>query len=120
MKSLESFNIRAAWRMVSDNKPRREPDGTWTHPSLEDVLEEVGMQTISHYVEVRRQKVVSFIVNWPIFDFCVKGEKGRGSSLRQFWWEQPMDLDEKRAAAPAAAVVVSSNESSMDSAALGL
>ncbi|KAL7524453.1 hypothetical protein ACHAXR_000579 [Thalassiosira sp. AJA248-18] len=63
MKSLEGFHIRAAWRMASDNKPRREPDGTWTYPLSEDVLEEIGMHNISHYVEVRRQTIASFIVD---------------------------------------------------------
>ncbi|KAL7532578.1 hypothetical protein ACHAXR_004714 [Thalassiosira sp. AJA248-18] len=54
-KSLEGFHMRTAWRMASDNKPYREPDGTRTHLLAEDALEEVGMHTITYFVEVRRQ-----------------------------------------------------------------
>ena len=99
MMRLEGFHIRAAYRLAVDNKPRRNPNGEWTYPSSEDVLEEVGMRTISHYIEVRRQTIAAFIVNRPIFSFCTAGERRRGSSPRQFWWEQPMDLDVARAAA---------------------
>ena len=114
MKSLEGFHMRAAWRMAHDNKPRRKPDGTWKYPSSEDVLKEVGLYSIGHYVEVRRQTIASFIVTRPIFDYCVEGERLRGSSPRQFWWEQPMDLDAARAVAAAKAMVAAGDETSVD------
>ena len=91
--------------MASIHKPRRNPDGSWTFPDTEAVLEEVGLRTISHYVEVRRQTIAAFIVNRPIFDMCVDAERLRGTSPRQFWWEQSMDLEEAREAADAASVV---------------
>ena len=68
-------------------------DGSWAYPPSEEVLEELGLHPIVHYIEVRRQTVASFIVNWPIFDFCMDRERRRRTSPRQFWWEQPMDLD---------------------------
>ena len=105
MKRLEGFHIRAAYRMAVENRPRREPDGSWTYPSSEDVLKEVGLRNIDHYVEVRRQTIAKFVVNRPVFDFCVNAERLRGSSPRQFWWEQSMDLEEARVAAGAATVV---------------
>ena len=103
MKRLEGFHLQAAWRMARKYKPRKEPDGTWMYPSSEDVLKEVGLFTIAHYVEVRRQTIASFIVNRPIFDFCMEGEQKRGTSPRQYWWEQPMDLEVTRGTAAAAA-----------------
>jgi len=99
MKRLEGFHIWAAYRMARVNKPRRSPTNKWTYPSLEDVLDEVGMHTIAEYIAVRRQTIMAFIVNWPIFSFCVAGERRRGTSPRQFWWEQSMNLDVARAAA---------------------
>ena len=42
---------------------------------------------------------MAFIVNRPIFSFCVADEWRRGTSPRQFCWEQSIDLDVTRAAA---------------------
>jgi hypothetical protein len=94
MKRLEGFHLRAAWKMAAEHVLRRDPvSGEWTYPVFEDVLEEVGLFPIDHYIGVRRQTIASFIVHQPIFDFCLNGRRRRGSSPCQFWWEQPMDLD---------------------------
>ena len=58
----------------------------------EEVLKEVGLRSISQYVEARRQHIFDFIVNRPIFDLCRRGVRKRGSSHRRFWWDQPMTL----------------------------
>ena len=105
LKSLEGFHLRAAWRMASDNKPQREADSSWRYPDTPAVMEEVGLQSIAHYVEVRRQTIASYIVNRPIFDCCVNGERRRGTNPHLWWWEQPMHLDEVRAGAQALAMV---------------
>jgi len=105
MKRLDGFHMRAAWRMARVNKPRANPDGSWTYPQSALTLEEVALHPIAQYVEVRRQTIAKFIVNQPIFDFCTEGRRKRGSSPRQFWWEQPMDLDAARAEAQASADV---------------
>ena len=67
-----------------------------TYPASDEVLEEVGLQNISHYVEVRRSTITRFIVNHPIFGFCLDAERLRGSSRHQWQWEQSMDLDRAR------------------------
>ncbi len=77
-------------------------DGTWRYPNLEQVLQEVGLQTISHYIGVRWQHLASFIVNRPIFQLCQEGVRKRGSAACQFWWEQPLDLETAGLAAMAA------------------
>ena len=110
LKELEGFHIRAAYRMARENRPRREPDGSWSYPSSGDVLEEVGLHTVEEYIQVRRQTIAAYIVNRPIFEACVDGERRQGSSPRQWWWEQPMDLDLARATA-AGAVVAGDDES---------
>ena len=92
-KRLEGFHTRAAYRMVRKNKPKRNPDGSWWYPA-----------TPALYVEVRRQTISKFIVNRPIFDCSREGEKRRGTSPRQWWWEQSMDLDVASAEANAPAV----------------
>ena len=119
LKRLEGFHIQAAWRMSCDNKPQREPNGTWKYPALDEVLEELGLQSILHYVEVRRNTIARFIVNRPIFGFCVGADRLRGSSPRQWWWEQSMDLDRARALVLDDAVVASDDEGSMDGTEFG-
>ena len=52
--------------------------------------------------------------NRPIFDFCVDAKRLHGSSPRQWWWEQPMDLDGARGPADAGPAVVSDDEGSVD------
>ena len=111
VKYLEGFQLRAAYRMAQVHKSSRNPiDKSWTYPPSEEVLEEVGLHLhpIVHYIKVRRQTVASFIVNRPIFDLCMDVERRRGTCSRQFWWEQPMDLD----ATSVIAITVAANDES--------
>ncbi len=62
IKRSESFHIPAAWRMTG-MRPEKKPDGSWLYPCLKDVLEAAGLQTITHYMGVRRQTIANFIVN---------------------------------------------------------
>jgi hypothetical protein len=89
LKRLEGFHLRAAWRMAGKG-PRMNPDGSWTYPDTDAVMKEVGLRSIAHYAEVRRQHIFNYIVNRPIFDLCREGVRKRGSSHRQFWWDQPV------------------------------
>ena len=47
--------------MALRNKPKRNGRGQLTYLSLEDVLEEVGLYILSHYVNVRQQTISSWI-----------------------------------------------------------
>ena len=67
-------------------------------------MEEVGLQTIYHYVQKRRRTIAVYIVDRPIFDLCKEGRRRQGTSPRIYWWEQPMDLDLVREAVSAAGV----------------
>eukprot|EP00957_Ditylum_brightwellii_P141836 10806476-Ditylum_brightwellii.AAC.1 len=89
--------------MARQHKPCRNPHtGKWTYPKLADVFEKVGLYTISHYVQVRRQTIAAYIVDRPILSFCMEGERRHGtSSRRQFWWEQMVDWDLARASSEA-------------------
>ena len=92
---LEGFHIRAAWRMAKVHKPRRGLNGVWIYPQTADVLEEVGLESIEEYIRRRRQTIVAYVVDRPIFQTCMRGERMSGSPPHHgFWWEQEMDLDE--------------------------
>ncbi len=62
VKRLEGFHLRAAWQM-SDLQPEKKPNGSWSYPHSKDVLDEAGLHTIAHYMDVRRQTVANFIMN---------------------------------------------------------
>ena len=51
IKCLEGFHLRAA-RRIAGMQPCEKPDGTWTYPSSEKVLETAGLFIVSHYIEV--------------------------------------------------------------------
>ncbi len=68
-------------------------DRTWTYLSSEDMSEEVGLHTIKHYIQVRRNTVTQYMTTWPILELCTEIERKRGTQPRQFWWEQLMNLD---------------------------
>ncbi len=104
LKFLKGFHIRAAWRMAG-KRPMKLCDGTWMYPNSADVLKDVGLKTITHCIAICPQHIANYIVNKPIFLTCVRGGRRRGSSVRQFWWEQLMDLEEARATRIAGPVV---------------
>jgi hypothetical protein len=89
LKSLEGFHTQAAHRMAG-KKLTRNFDGMWTYPSLKDVLKEVGLWTINHYIGVCWETIACFIVDQPLFALCRDWERKRGSTRCTFWWEQPM------------------------------
>ena len=74
--------------MACDKKHQRETGAEWDVdvPCSDEVLEleEVGLQSISHYVEVRHNTIARFFGNRPIFGFCVDTERSSGSSPRQW------------------------------------
>jgi len=91
---------------MAGKRPLKLPDGTWEYPNSATVLDEVGLKTIAHYIGVHRQHIASDIVDKPIFQACRDGVRRRGSSVRQFWWAQSMDLETARATRLAGPVVV--------------
>jgi hypothetical protein len=90
---LEGFHIRAAYRMAEKHKPKKGPHHEWVYLRSFDALQECGMATILHYIDVRRATIFQYVVNWPIYKACREGEQRRGLPLQQWWWEQKMSLD---------------------------
>ena len=92
VKRLEGFHTRAAWQMTR-MRPERKNNESWSYPRSKKVPKAAGLQTIAHYMYVRQQTVTNFIVNRPIWELCAGAMRRRGSPVRPFWWDQPMDLD---------------------------
>ncbi len=93
LASLEGLHIRAAYRMVVRNKPRRGPGNRWIYPKLKDVLEECEMSTLEEYITIHRQTITVYVVTHPILIDCRLGERKRGAVPHRWWWKQQMDLD---------------------------
>ena len=101
LSSLEGFHVRAARRMAG-MMPTRDTSGKWEYPSSGEVLEKVGLYTIDEYVNVRRNTILRFVSKRPIYELCRGAERMRGTGMRQYWWEQSMELE---GTSPAAATV---------------
>ncbi len=91
---LEEFHIHAAYQMAKKHKPKKEPHHEWVYPRSSDALQECSMDTILHYINVRRAMIFWYMVDWPIYEACKGGELRRGLPPQQWWWEQKMSLDD--------------------------
>jgi len=55
------------------------------------------MHTITHYIGVRRETILQYVVDRPLHVACMGGERRRGSAPRQWWWEENVCLDDEDA-----------------------
>ena len=62
--------------------------------ALAGALNECGMGTIAHYVGVRWNTILQYVVNRPKYKACRTGVQVRGSAPRKWWWEQSMNLND--------------------------
>jgi hypothetical protein len=79
---LEGFHIHAAYRMAEKHKLKKGPHHEWVYPRSSEALQECGMATILHYINVRRAMIFRYVVDWPIYEVCRGGEWRRGSPPR--------------------------------------
>ncbi len=92
---LEQFHIRAAYRMAKKHKSKKGPHHRGVYPHSSDVLQECGMATILHYINVRRATIFQYVADRPIYKACREGERRKGLPPQQWWWEQKISLDNK-------------------------
>ncbi len=91
---LKGFHIRAAYRMAKKHVPRRGPNQQWVYPPSNKVLEECGMHTLQHYIDVRRETIAKYVVGCSIHAECQGADQRRSSVPQRWWWEQKMCLDD--------------------------
>ena len=73
-----------------------EPKGRRPHLPRDQV--NTHTHNIAHYIGVRWDTILAYVVNRPIYQKCREGVREQGSAPRQWWWEQPMQFDENEAA----------------------
>ena len=94
--SLDGFHLLAA-RCMAGMMPRRSPnDKNGTYPATEEVLEATGLYTVQMYVEVHRTTVLKVAAQRPIVELYLEAERKCGTGPRQYWWDQPVDLEGAR------------------------
>ncbi len=54
---LEGFHICAAYQMAEKHKPKKGPHHGWVYPWSSNIVQECGMATILHYINVRRATI---------------------------------------------------------------
>jgi hypothetical protein len=57
LAQLKGFHICAAYQMAEKHKPTKGPNHGWAYLFSSDVLQECGMATISHYIDVRKATI---------------------------------------------------------------
>ena len=65
---LEGFHTQAVYKMARDNVQQQTDDRRWDHPNTADVLGEMGLKTMAHYIEVRCQSIAAYMVDCPIIE----------------------------------------------------
>jgi hypothetical protein len=91
---LKGFHLRAAYRMAMEHVPWRGPQQQWVYPPSDKVLEECGMHTIEHYIDVQRETIAKYMVGRSIHAECQGTDPRHASVSWQWWWEQRMCLDD--------------------------
>ncbi len=81
---LEGFHTHAAYRMAKENVPRRGLNQQWVYPPIDKVLEECGMHTIQHYINVRRETIAKYNA-WEQTKSVFRCLGGGGGSRRCAW-----------------------------------
>jgi hypothetical protein len=84
MARLESFHICVAYWIAKEHVLCQGPHRQWVYSSSNKVLEECGMHTIQHYIDVRRQTISQYVVDHGIFAKCREAGRRRGLVPRQW------------------------------------
>jgi hypothetical protein len=88
LKALEGFHQSVACFIAGKQPYLDRWMGEWVYPSINKVLEEVGMYSIDHYVKKRQNTVADYVTTRPIFDLCQESEWSTGSHSSRRWWDQ--------------------------------
>jgi hypothetical protein len=88
MARLKGFHIYTAYRMAKEHVPCWGLYRQWIYPPSDKVLEECGMHTIQHYIDVRRQMILRYTVDRSIFAECKEVDRRHGLVPRRWWWSR--------------------------------
>ena len=93
LRELEGFHVEAA-RRLTGMRPRKVA-GTWVYLHSADVLAVAHLQTVAHYIQVRRHTVHNTIRDRDVLKEFRGAERRRGTPPRLFWAAQDMTEPER-------------------------
>ena len=101
-RALDSFQHRVA-RWITGRQTRRQGDGSWAYPPLEEAMGESVFEGIRKSITRRQNTDAHYIATRPILDLCERSTWCPGLRVSRRWWEQAViDLEgEKKRAAEA-------------------
>ena len=79
-RALDSFQHRVA-RWLTGRQTRRQGDGSWAYPPLEEEMGEAGFKGIRKSVPRRQNMAAQYIVTRPIVDLCEWSTRQPGSRV---------------------------------------
>lgn len=86
LRSLEGFHHQVA-RRLSFQRIRLDPNtGEWIYPPAHLALQSAGLFSMPEYLQRRRQYLVNWVQNRPLFRNCNQLTGGAGGNQRQYWW----------------------------------
>ena len=90
LETLRGFHHTVA-RQIANRRARRDRNGVWVRPPIEEALDIAGLYPIEHYIMGRRATMLAHIVNRPIYARCkqVSMTTARANSRLYRWWSQP-------------------------------
>ena len=67
--------------MARKNRPKKnDQTGEWTYPDKKELFKEVGLYTLTEYIEQRRKTFGTYIRERSILDLCRSGERLRATA----------------------------------------
>ena len=66
---------------------------SWSAILRSEVLRKAGLHAITDYIGQRRTHIVQKISARPVLEECRGAERQRGTTRRQYWWEQDLDME---------------------------
>lgn len=88
MQRLESFHARCA-RGIAHRPIRHNPDNTWEHPPMDEVLNACGLSPISTYIAKCKTSLLNCYADAEsqLYTLCLASTPVGSGARRQMWWD---------------------------------
>ena len=97
-RALEGFHVECA-RRLKGLRPRQ-VNGKWVYPKSAEVLKKANLKPLWHYIQKRRHTVYGAVSSRPVLEECKGAIRLKGSSLRKYWWDLPMEAPKEEDSGP--------------------
>ena len=98
LRALEGFHVECARRLTGMRS--RKVKGKWVYPKSAEVLKKANLKPLRHYIQKRRHTVYGAVSSRPVLEECKGAVRLKGSSLRKYWWDLPMEAPKEEDSGP--------------------